>query len=193
MTAPSRRRRVVAIAAAVIAAQGLAVFAYVQLEEAREDGRETPFRYERIDGSPRLPTVELVKPNGAFLSTSELRERPVLLHFWATWCPPCREELPGLLRFARSQPGLRVVAVTVDDDWAVVARFFDGDVPSEVVRDPSGALVKQYGVGGLPDTYLLDRNGAARLRFAGARNWRSATARRALDAELQQWAGGSRE
>lgn len=172
--------------AVIIAAQALAVFVYFRLEEAREEGREVPFRYERIDGIPPLPTVELARPNGAVFSSSELRGRPVLLHFWATWCPPCREELPGLLRLARSQPGLRVVAVTVDDDWAVVGRFFDGNVPSEVVRDPSGVLVKQYGVRGLPDTYLLDRGGAARVRFAGARNWKSATTRRALEAQISE-------
>lgn len=180
MTNTPRRRRLIAMAAAIIAAQALAVFAYYQLEEAREEGREVPFRYERIDGSPPMPTVNFVRPNGSGFSSSELRGRPVLLHFWATWCPPCREELPSLLRLARSQPGLRVVAITVDDDWAVVERFFDENVPSEVVRDPSGVLVKQYGVGGLPDTYLLDRSGIARLRFAGARNWRSATALRTL-------------
>ena len=191
MTNAPRRRRLLAVAAAIIAVQAVGVIAYLQLKEAREADTDVPFRYERIDGVLPLPSIELLRHDGALQPPSELRGRPVLLHFWATWCPPCREELPGLLRFARSRPGLRVIAVAVDDDWAAVGQFFDGDVPAEVVRDPSGVLVKQYGVGGLPDTYLLDRGGIARMRFAGARNWRSAAALRALDLHAPE-RGGTR-
>jgi hypothetical protein len=74
-------------------------------------------------------------------------------------------------RLSHEHPGLRVIAITVDEEWATVRHFFGGAIPSAVVRDPSGRLVKLYGVGELPDSYLLDAHGDARLRMRGARDW----------------------
>jgi thiol-disulfide isomerase/thioredoxin len=95
-----------------------------------------------------------------------------LVHFWATWCPPCRKELPTLLEMAaRNRHRFQVWAITTDHDWRAVRQFIEGDVPSVVVRDPSGAASRSYGVTGLPDSYLVDPRGRIRARFSGAQNW----------------------
>lgn len=177
MTAHSPRRRLVFAGVAIATLQAIAIVAYRQVESSREAHAEEPFRYEVLAGSPPLPTGELVRSDGTTLSSLELKGGPVLLHFWATSCPPCRKELPGLLALAQEQPGLRVVALAGDDDWAPVREFFGGEVPAAVVRDLSGSFAKSYEVGALPDTYLLDASGAAKVRFNGARNWRTQQAR----------------
>ena len=99
------------------------------------------------------------------------------MHFWGTWCAPCRRELPGLLAFARSTPGLELVAVAIDDDWASIATFFGGTVPPEVVIATDAATHKRYGASTLPDSYLVDRTGKLVERYHGAREWQSTAAR----------------
>lgn len=105
-----------------------------------------------------------------------------LVHFWATWCPPCRKELPTLLEMARrNRHRLQVWAVSTDREWAAVRRFRRGDVPSMVVRDSTGQGSRAYGVSELPDTYLIDPQGRIRARFSGAQNWSAPEMGRILD------------
>jgi thiol-disulfide isomerase/thioredoxin len=105
------------------------------------------------------------------------------VHFWATWCPPCREELPALLALSRdlARGGrFELVAVSVDRDWKVVESFFGGSVPPEVVRDAKLSGARAYGVSFLPDSYLVDADGNVVLRILGARDWKSRAAKTSL-------------
>jgi thiol-disulfide isomerase/thioredoxin len=96
--------------------------------------------------------------------------RPTLMHFWATWCPPCRAELPGILALAEDYP-VDVVAVALDEEWADVDRFFAGRSPSGVFLGDSGEVERELGIRTLPVTYLVEPGGEIRLRFDGARDW----------------------
>lgn len=160
--------------AVLVGVQALAVLVYLGVEGSR--GTSVPFRHEALNQGPRLPSVELERADGTRFSTSTLMDRRVLLHFWATTCPPCREELPTLIARGREVEGLELLLVTTDEDWAFVRQFFGGEIPREVVREPSGALVRTFGVRDLPDSYLLDGAGRAVERVSGARDWRSAGA-----------------
>lgn len=90
----------------------LAILVYLGVEAVRRRGNERPFRYERV-GAPRLPELNLLGPDGSMRAVSSHGRRAMLLHSWATWCPPCREELPGLLELQKEMGGggLEVVAV----------------------------------------------------------------------------------
>ncbi len=105
--------------------------------------------------------------------------RDGVLHVWATWCAPCRDELPELLAAARAE-GVPLVAVSLDQNPAALAEFFGGDPPPEVIRDPSAAAA--VGVEALPAT-LRVANGAVVSRVQGARAWRSEAARAWLRGE----------
>jgi thiol-disulfide isomerase/thioredoxin len=132
---------------------------------------------ERVSG----PAPELAYRTHAGLEQrlSALRGRPVLVHFWATWCPPCRDELPGLLDLAASGE-ITVLAVSLDGDWDRVRHFLDGEAPAAVVLAAPGTEPERFGVTGFPETYLVDARGQLRQRFSGPRDWRSDAMREAV-------------
>ena len=99
--------------------------------------------------------------------------RPVLVHFWATWCPPCRDELPVLLELDDDHP-FDVVAVALDKEWGPIETFLDGQIDPRVVRAGSGEVEDKFDVSSLPQTVLMSRDGELLLRANGARDWSDA-------------------
>ncbi len=172
-----RTRAIIVAVAALLLLQVTAVLIYLGVSRRRA---ETPsrFAYERLAGTQVAPEVVLQRADGASASIRDHRGRPVLIHFWATWCPPCIEELPGLLALAAELRGeISLLAISVDDDWRVVSKFFGGNIPAEVHRAIDPEAHRSYGVSVLPDTYLTNAAGGLVARYGGARNWRSKGAR----------------
>ncbi len=119
------------------------------------------------NGAP-VPDVAGVTLEGDSLSLGDLAGAPVLVNLWATWCPPCREEMPYLqsLHDRMAPMGLRTVAISVDDRSArsQVASFIDEvGVDFDVLLDPRGRSMDVFQVVGLPATFLVDRDGVIRL------------------------------
>jgi len=128
----------------------------------------------------------LETPQDTLLRLGDLpRDTLVFLNFWATWCPPCREELPSMLQLRESLADRRfmMVAVSYDEDWPTIRGFFSrwlGGMPSQaqlvLLRDPAGgdddapSLRRTLGTDKLPDTYVL-YNGRIIARFVNARDW----------------------
>jgi len=96
--------------------------------------------------------------------------RVTVLHLWATWCRPCREELPQLLAYARLHPEIDVLALT-DEPWPEVSRYFAGAIPEVIHRDPAGRLARWLGSDVLPETWLVDPRGRVFSRTVGPRPW----------------------
>jgi cytochrome c biogenesis protein CcmG, thiol:disulfide interchange protein DsbE len=121
------------------------------------------------------PAFSLPTRDGKPLELSAYRGKVVLLNFWATWCPPCREEEPSLRKLAESidPAAFALVAVSVDDGgWPVIDQFFAGKPPPYAVALDQGARISQrYGTTKFPESYLIDQNGTLRLKFIGPRNW----------------------
>ena len=102
----------------------------------------------------------------------------VLLNVWATWCGPCRIEMPSMQRLhERLGPkGLRIVAVSVDDPGmeARIRAFTDElGLDFEVLYDAPGAIRQIYQTTGVPETFVIDREGKIRRRIIGAEDWSS--------------------
>jgi cytochrome c biogenesis protein CcmG, thiol:disulfide interchange protein DsbE len=117
------------------------------------------------------------------ISLSQFRGKVVVLNFWATWCPPCIEEMPSLVQLQKSFQGtdVTVVAVSVDDDPDAYHKFLkDHSIDLLTVRDPGGpkkdqgvtaAVASRYGTFKFPETYIIDRNGRIQRKFIGPIDW----------------------
>lgn len=135
-----------------------------------------------VDGP--APALTLPRIDGGRATLAEYRGQVVLLNIWATWCAPCRAEMPSIQRVYEryAGEGLAVLAVAVDDDPG--DRREDGRIEGKVsafieelgltfpvVVDPTGGTERQFGTEYLPTTVLIDRRGRVRLREIGGRFW----------------------
>ena len=108
------------------------------------------------------------------IKLSDFRGQVVVLNFWATWCPPCVEEMPSLVEMQRRMKGkgVTVVGVSVDVDQNAYHQFLkDHNVNLLTIRDPGQKSNNLYGTFKFPETYIIDRNGVMRRKFIGAVDW----------------------
>ncbi len=119
------------------------------------------------------PDFQLPDTSGHTVSLSAQRGHPVLLNFWATWCPPCVDEVPSLEDLARRIDGtdLRLLAVSVDDDWNAIRRFFVKGSAMGVLLDTSHDVPKKFGTTQYPESFLIDAAGRVRYYFINKRDW----------------------
>jgi cytochrome c biogenesis protein CcmG/thiol:disulfide interchange protein DsbE len=122
-----------------------------------------------VDRKP-APAFQLEDSAGKTVTLKQLRGKIVLLDFWATWCHGCKEEIPWFSEFARryTARGLAVVGVSLDDGgWTVVKPFLaTAGIPYRILLgdDPTA---QKYGIGSLPDTFLIDRQGKIAASYTG--------------------------
>ncbi|MCS7050536.1 MAG: TlpA family protein disulfide reductase [Thermomicrobium sp.] len=120
-------------------------------------------------GSP-APNFRLPRLDGGEIQLSDLRGRPVLVNFWASWCAPCRAEMPALQRVAQEfEPaGLVVIGINQLEDAQTVRRFVDEfGVSFAIALDADGTVSRDWRVYGIPQTYLLDADGTIRKAWVG--------------------------
>jgi thiol-disulfide isomerase/thioredoxin len=135
------------------------------------------------------PAFKLADAEGHPRSLADYRGKFVLLNFWATWCPPCRAEIPSMSRLAEElddEPNFALVALSVDDDWAAVKGFFHGRVPGfQILLDQGARVSEAYGTSKFPESYVVDPSGQVIAKFTGPRDWSDPAAvnyfRRLLD------------
>jgi len=126
----------------------------------------------RGGGAPDFD-LQLLSDEGRFV-LSEKRGKVVLVNFWATWCKPCEEEMPSMERLYRelAPEGFELVAVSVDQDPADVARFRERmGVSFPIALDPSQEVSGLYQTQGFPESLLVDKQGRILERYVGPREW----------------------
>jgi len=142
---------------------------------------------------PQLNPVEIGSRAPEFTATDLRTNRPatledyrgkvVLVNIWATWCPPCRAEMPSMERLHKKLAGtdFRIAAVSVDGDAFYpqetqgpkqILDFADTlGLTFDILHDPSGEIRKAYDIFGVPESYLVDRDGVIVKRVIGAADW----------------------
>jgi len=115
---------------------------------------------------PKGPGAEVVK-------LTDYKGKWVLVNFWATWCPPCRDEMPSMELLNRKLDGkLEMVAISVDEDWGEVQRFFGDTAPTfTVLWDKNKTVPRAWGTRKYPETYLIDPTGKIVAQYVGPRDW----------------------
>lgn len=120
----------------------------------------------------------------AIRNITDYKGQVVLLNLWATWCGPCKQEMPGIqaLHDSLGSQGLKVVAISVDDPGLenTIMRFVAVlQLTFEVLHEGSGAIERDYQTSGIPETFVIGKDGVIRKRVIGAAEWNS-PANRAL-------------
>ncbi len=124
-------------------------------------------------GSP-APVFSLPNLEGSETSLEDFRGRVVLLNFWATWCKPCKDEMPSMERLYQElrEEGFELVAVSVDEEAAPVLEFRDRyELTFPILLDAEMYVSPLYQTYRYPESLLIDRKGTIISRFVGPRDW----------------------
>jgi cytochrome c biogenesis protein CcmG, thiol:disulfide interchange protein DsbE len=163
-----------ALAIAFVAAR-FAIGAHDTLARTRDSACQAlePAPLPAILRDKPTPDFQLPDANGKTVSLKQQLGHPVLLNFWATWCAPCVDEVPSLEDLARRIEGtdLRMLAVSVDDEWAQIQRFFPKGSRIGVLLDKSHDIPKLFGTDKYPETFLIDATGKIRHYYVNKRDW----------------------
>jgi cytochrome c biogenesis protein CcmG, thiol:disulfide interchange protein DsbE len=147
---------------------------------------------ERVDVGSRMPDYELIDSRtGDSLSLRTHYEGKVtLVNIWATWCVPCRTEMPSMQRVYQDlkDQGFQIAAVSVDEESDDLVNEFAENygLTFDILHDRSGGIQKVYQTTGVPESYLVDHNGIIVRRVIGAHDWNSEVNRGLIERLLQQ-------
>jgi cytochrome c-type biogenesis protein len=143
----------------------------------------------------QAPAYSAISIAGDSVSLAGLRGNVVLLNVWATWCPPCREEMPGLeaLHQELSPKGLRVVGVSIDRGSArpeIDSFLRDNGVTFSILHDGDERITRVFRTAGVPETYLIGHDGTLLNRWIGKIDPASRSIREPVERALRLSAGG---
>jgi peroxiredoxin len=127
-----------------------------------------------ISGRPAAKPFALKDGEGRVYRLADARGKVVLVNFWATWCPPCRKEMPSMERLWKrlADKGFVVYALDVGESADDVESFvFDHDLTFPVLLDKDAKTIRQWQVRGLPSSFLVDSQGRLAYKAIGERDW----------------------
>jgi thiol-disulfide isomerase/thioredoxin len=135
-----------------------------------------------LTAAPELPIYDR---SGRKIDLTKEKGRLLIVHFWATWCPPCVEEIPALSQFWDAYKGrsdLALYAISVDKDWKIIDTF-SAKNPNRLpmYRDADLTTSGRFGSTQYPETYIINRAGRVIYRVQGAVEWNNADVRRRIE------------
>lgn len=169
-----RRIELFLMAAGLLIGAGLAVFIFYVLDFGGDDsGKLEEIPGVNLPGSVAVgspaPEFELVNLEGQISKLSELRGKIVVINFWATWCEPCKVEMPFFEKLHQSDsPNLEILAINFDEPPSQVKQFVEEyQLNFPILLDPGGVVQTLYRVRGYPTTFIVDGNGIIRYHHIG--------------------------
>ncbi len=175
-----RTRRLLLFIGAVFMTLSTSVPSAVWSQQRRtRPATDDPFKrigLSRIQENSQAPGFTLSDVRGNSVSLSRFRGSVVFLNFWATWCPPCRQEMPSMERLYRQLrgQGLAMLAINLKESGGQVANFMRNfGLSFPALLDSDGRVSALYRVWGLPTTYVIDGDGRAIGMKSGSKDWAS--------------------
>lgn len=170
-------RRQWAIVAGIVAVIAIALFAGTRLLGGEFSAVEAGSKAPHFSAVP-VATSAHAAPGLAPRTIADYRGQVVLLNVWATWCDPCRAEMPSIERLyeALGPEGLKVVAVSVDNagmEPAIRAFAQELGLKFEILYDAQGQIQTDYQTSGIPETFIIGKDGVIRKRVIAAADWGS--------------------
>ncbi len=142
-----------------------------------------------VAGNP-APDFTLKDLSGKEVKLSTLRGKVVVLNFWATWCPPCREEIPSMMRLNQAMAGkpFQMLAVSEDEGGknAVESYFSKSKTMLPALLDTDQKVGQRYGLTGVPETFVIDAKGVILKKVIGAMDWSDPGVISFLDSAIKQ-------
>lgn len=171
------KRPMLVLAAAAVAAAAAAYFVRDALVPAAPPP-PTPDTAQAVAPKRRAPAGPLVvfARDGTRRDLASRNGKGQILHFWATWCPPCRDEMPELVKFVKDtkdDPRVEFLAVSVDDDWKTADAWLKqaGIAGLPLALDAKGPVAGRFGATGYPETFFVSPSGEVVQHFVGAVEW----------------------
>ncbi len=149
---------------------GIVLFVVLQSNDAKTATSTTDFSVVPAEVNYPAPQLALKNVNGETESLADFSGQVLLLNNWATWCPPCKAEMPTLKKFhdAHSAEGFTIIAVEAGDGKEEVLEFADSlGLTFPIWLDPDGAALNAFKNGSLPNSYVIDRSGTVRYAWTG--------------------------
>lgn len=147
-------------------------------ESGEEESGGLPHQFFSPEEAKNAQAFALKDFAGKNVNLSDYKGKLILLNFWASWCKPCLEELPSLLKLAEGMKGrdFSVLAVSVDKNWDDVKKVVDPKTsPITVLLDAESKTPHDYGTRKFPESYVITPDGKIIAKFIGSRNWESPT------------------
>ncbi len=133
-----------------------------------------------VPTAPGEPAIDFTLPDleGKQYSLKDYRGKVVFLNFWATWCEPCKEEMPSMeiMYQAFQRRGFEIIAVSVDSGDTSVVKEFQKEygLSFPILHDKRGKIKERYKTTGVPETFIIDQNGIIAEKIMGTRDWNNA-------------------
>lgn len=133
-----------------------------------------PINLNKLEIPQPAPTFQLVDLNNKTHTLEDFKGKPLIVNFWATWCPPCRAELPAFNRaWAKVKDhDIQMIAINIGEDQKTVFDFIqDFPIDFTVLLDPESDQLANWQAHGLPTTYIIDAEGKVFYQAVGEREW----------------------
>ncbi len=148
------------------------------------------YRPEIITIGSVAPDIELIDINENKIKLSELSGAVVFINFWATWCEPCINELPSieeLSKLTSGSPKFKLITILFKDDEYRAFNFMkENRYTFPIYLNPDGSAAKNFGITGVPETFIIDKKGILRNKIIGPAEWDSPRALETFQALMNE-------
>ncbi len=152
------------------------VFVVAGCSKKEEKGTEKATAAKVVEGT-MAPDFEAKDLTGKEVKLSDLRGKVVLVNFWATWCPPCREEIPSMMKLNQAMAGkpFQMIALSIDEGGkgAIEQFFAKSGLTLPAYLDGEQKVAGRYGITGVPETFVVDKKGVILKKVVGGMDWSS--------------------